>query len=156
MFAGHSARFDHRHGRTRVLAVAGKILRDYGRVLGEIEPGCAALPRSFLPHPRGAIQEATLRVLEKLDPSDDALRDALIRGFVFLAQFVDDDDAERVAEGQAQMDALALDAGADPQSPQAREALRVVNQIKVEMEQALLQACQAAKIPLSRAPSLLR
>lgn len=139
-----------------MLAVAGKILRDYGKVLGEIEPGCAALPRSFLPHPRGAIQEATLRVLATLSPGDDALRDALIRGFVFLAQFVDDDDAERVAEGQAQMDALALDAGAEPQSLQALEALRVVNQIKVEMEQALLQACQAARIPLSRAPSLLR
>ncbi len=139
-----------------MLAVAGKILRDYGRVLGEIEPGCAALPRSFLPHPRGAIQEATLRVLARLDPSDDALRDALIRGFVFLAQFVDDDDAELVAEGQAQMDALALEAGAEPQSPQAQHALRVVNQIKVEMEQALVQACQAAKIPLSRAPSLLK
>lgn len=139
-----------------MLAVAGKILRDYGKVLGEIEPGCAALPRSFLPHPRGAIQEATLRVLATLSPGDDALRDALIRGFVFLAQFVDDDAAMRVAEGQAQMDALALDAGAEPQSPQALEALRVVNQIKVEMEQALLQACQAARIPLSRAPSLLR
>ena len=139
-----------------MLAVASRILRDYGRVLGEIEPGCAALPRSFLPHPRGAIQEATLRVLARLDPSDDALRDALIRGFVFLAQFVDDDKAERVADGQAQMDALALEAGAEPQSPQAHDALRIVNQIKVEMEQALIQACQAAKIPLSRAPSLLR
>jgi hypothetical protein len=139
-----------------VLAVAGKILRDYGRVLGEIEPGCAALPRSLLPHPRGAIQEATLRALAMLNPADDALRDALIRGFVFLAQFVDDDDAARVADGQAQMDAMALEAGSEPQSPSAHDALRVVNQIKVEMEQALLQACQAAKIPLSRAPSLLR
>lgn len=139
-----------------MLAIAGKILRDYGKVLGEIEPGCAALPRSFLPHPRGAIQEATLRVLATLDPGDDALRDALIRGFVFLAQFVEDDEAECVAEGQAQMDALALEAGSEPQSPQARDALGVVNRIKMEMEQALIQACQAAKIPLSKAPSLLR
>lgn len=141
---------------TRVLAVASRILRDYGRVLGQIEPGCAALPRSFLPHPRGAIQEATLRVLATLSPTDEGLRDALIRGFVFLAQFVDDDEAEKVAEGQAQMDALALEAGAQPQSPQAHDALRIVNQIKVEMEQALMQVCQAAKIPLSRAPSLLK
>ena len=70
---------------TRVLAVASRILRDYGRVLGQIEPGCAALPRSFLPHPRGAIQEATLRVLATLSPTDEGLRDALIRVFVFLA-----------------------------------------------------------------------
>lgn len=139
-----------------MLAVAGKILRDYGRVLGEIEPGCCALPRSFLPHPRGAIQEATLRVLATLSPTDEALRDALIRGFVFLAQFVDDDEAERVAEGQAQLDNLALEAGVEPQSPQAVDALRVVNRIKMEMEQALLQACNAARIPLSRAPSMLR
>ena len=114
------------------------------------------LPRSFLPHPRGAIQEATLRVLATLSPTDEALRDALIRGFVFLAQFVDDDEAERVAEGQPQLHNLALEAGVEPQSPQAVDALRVVNRIKMEMEQALLQACNAAKIPLSRAPSMLR
>lgn len=139
-----------------MLAIAGKILRDYGRVLGEIEPGCCALPESFLPHPRQRIHEATISVLKRLDPADEALRDALIRGFVFLRQFVEDGEAERVADGQAQLDALALDAGEIPQSPQALDALRVVNRIKLDMEQALLQACEAAGIPLSRAPSMLR
>jgi len=139
-----------------VLAIAGKILRDYGRVLGEIEPGCCALPESFLPHPRTRIHEATISVLKRLDPADETLRDALIRGFVFLRQFVDDAEAERVAEGQAQLDALALDAGQTPQSPQALDALRVLNRIKLEMEQALVQACQAAGLPLERAPSMLR
>ncbi len=139
-----------------MLALAGRILRDYGRVLGEIEPGCCALPRSFLPHSRTAIREATLQVLAGLGQGDEALRDALIRGFVFLAQFVDDDEAERVAAGQAQMDTLALEAGEEPQSPQALDALRVVNRIKLEMERSLLQACAAARIPLSQAPSMLR
>ncbi|MCB1598578.1 MAG: hypothetical protein R3F18_05345 [Lysobacterales bacterium] len=139
-----------------MLALAGRILRDYGRVLGEIEPGCCALPRSFLPHPRTAIREATLHVLAGLGQGDEALRDALIRGFVFLAQFVEDEEAERVALGQAQMDTLALEAGEEPQSPQALDALRVVNRIKLEMEQSLLQACAAARIPLSQAPSMLR
>jgi hypothetical protein len=138
-----------------MLAVAGKILRDYGRLLGEIEPGCCALPRSFLPHPRMAIREATLSVLSTLNSGDESLRDALIRGLVFLAQFVDDDEAERVAEGQAQLDTLALDAGIEPQSPQALDALRVVNRIKLEMEQLLIQGCSAARIPLSQAPSML-
>lgn len=139
-----------------MLAIAGKILRDYGRVLGEIEPGCCALPRSFLPHPRDRIHAATISVLKHLDPADEGLRDALIRGFVFLHQFIEDDEAERVAEGQAQLDALALEAGELPQSPQALDALRVVNRIKLEMERALLEACEAAGIPLARAPSMLR
>jgi len=43
-----------------------------------------------------------------LNPADEALRDALILGFVFLAQFVDDEEARRVAAGHAQLDALAL------------------------------------------------
>lgn len=139
-----------------MLALAGKILRDYGRLLGEIEPGCCALPRSFLPHSRVAIREATLHVLGTLGQGDESLRDALIRGLVFLAQFVDDEEAERVAVGQAQMDTLALEAGEEPQSPQALDALRVVNRIKLEMEQSLVQACAAARIPLSQAPSMLR
>lgn len=136
--------------------MAGKILRDYGRVLGEIEPGCCALPNSFLPHSRTAIREATLHVLQVLDPADETLRDALIRGFVFLAQFIDDAEAMRVAEGQAQLDTLALDAGAAPQSPQALEALRVINRIKLDMERAMLEACVAARVPLSQAPALMR
>lgn len=140
-----------------MLAVASKILKDYGRLLGTIEPGCCALPRSFLPHSKTAIREASLRVLETLDSGDEALRDALIRGYVFLAQFVDDDEAERVAEGQSQMDTLALEAGAQPDqhSPAALDALRVVNRIKLEMEQGLIDACIAARIPLSAAPSML-
>lgn len=138
-----------------MLAMAGRILRDYGRLLGEIEPGCCALPRSFLPYSRTAITEATLQVLPTLGKGDEALRDALIRGYVFLAQFVDDDEAERVANGQAQLDSLALNAGEQPQSPQALDALRVINRIKLEMEQSLLQACAAAGIPLSQAPSML-
>ncbi len=140
-----------------MLAIATKILKDYGQLLGTIEPGCCALPRSFLPHPKAAIREASLQVLGTLDPGNDALRDALIRGYVFLAQFVDDDEAERVAEGQSQMDILALEAGAEPDqhSPAALDALRVVNRIKLEMEQGLLDACLAARIPLTAAPSML-
>lgn len=138
-----------------MMALAGRILRDYGRVLGEIEPGCCALPQSFLPHSRRAIREATLHVLKSLDSGDEALRDALIRGYVFLAQFIDDDEAEHVAEGQAQLDTLALEAGEIPHSPQALDALRVINRIKLEMERALLEACVIARIPLSRAPALL-
>lgn len=139
-----------------MMAMAGKILRDYGRVLGEIEPGCCALPNSFLPHSRTAIREATLHVLRVLDPADETLRDALIRGFVFLAQFIEDEEALRVAEGQAQLDALALDAGEVPQTPEALEALRVINRIKLEMERALLEACVVAKVPLAQAPALMR
>lgn len=139
-----------------MLALAGRILRDYGRLLGEIEPGCCALPRSFLPHPRPAIHAATLHVLPRLAQGDEALRDALIRGFVFLNQFVDDDEAQRVADGQAQLDTLALEAGELPQSPQALDALRVVNRIKLEMERSLVQACAAAGISLSQAPSMTR
>lgn len=138
-----------------MLSLATRILRDYGKLLGEIEPGCCALPMSFLPHRKSAIREASLQVLQTLGTDDATLRDALIRGYVFLAQFVDDDEAMSVSEGQAQLDAVAAEAGAEPSSPEALAALRVINRIKLEMEQALLEACAAAKLPLSQAPSLL-
>lgn|GEM_PF-2961295 len=96
-----------------------------------------------------------MQVLQSLDGSDTALRDALIRGYVFLAQFVDDEEAERVSDGEAQMDTLAMEAGEMANAPSALEALRVVNRIKLEMEQAMIEACAAARIPVSAAPTLL-
>ncbi len=138
-----------------MLGLATKILKDYGQLLGTIEPGCCALPISFLPHSKRAIREASLQVLQTLDGTNTTLRDALIRGYVFLAQFVEDDEAERVSDGEAQMDTLAMEAGEMANAPAALEALRVVNRIKLEMEQALTEACAAARIPVSAAPVLL-
>lgn len=66
-----------------MISMATRILSDYGKLLGNIEPGCCALPLSFLPHSKTAIREATLGVLKRLEPEDAALRDALIRGYIF-------------------------------------------------------------------------
>lgn len=129
-----------------MMSMATRILRDYGKLLGSIEPGCCALPLSFLPHSKNAIREATLKVLKRLQPEDAALRDALIRGYIFLAQFVDDDEAMAVSQGQAQLDSMALAAGEEPDSPEALAALRVINRIKLDMESSLAEACDVARI----------
>jgi hypothetical protein len=130
-----------------MIAMATRILSDYAKLLGSIEPGCCALPLSFLPHSKNAIRQATLKVLKRLEPEDAALRDALIRGYIFLAQFVDDDEAMAVMMGQAQLDSTALDAGEEPDSPEALAALRVINRIKLEMETSLAEACDVARVP---------
>ena len=139
-----------------MLAIATKIVRNYGRLLADIEPGCCALPRSLLPHSRDAIHEATLRILGTLGGADAPLRDALIRGFVFLAQFVDDHEAQQVADDQMQLAAAASANSGDSASAPDLVTVSIVDKIKLDMQQSLIQACLVAKIPLSEAPSLLK
>lgn len=138
-----------------MLSIATRILRDYGRVLAALEPGCCALPRALLPHSKDSIRHASLTVLKRLSAQERDLRDALIRGLVFLEQFVEADEAAIVARGQAQLDAVA--AARDPRdcSPEALAALRVINRIKLAMEKTLHEACAAAHIAVDEAPQVL-
>ena len=72
-----------------------------------------------------------IRVLLDHVPADQVeLREGLARGYVYLAQFVADDDAALIAEGSA-----ALHGG--PVGEAAEPAMRLINRIKLDMERAL-------------------
>ncbi len=112
-----------------MLAIATKVLNDYSKVLASIEPSNLGFAESFLPHTKTRIREATKMALNHLGQDQPQIREALIRGFVYLEQFVSDLDAE-----------VLLMAGIDGETISAEqdsEAGRIAKRIKADMDRAL-------------------
>lgn len=107
-----------------MLALATKVVTDYGRVLAQVQPGLHGVPESLLPHSKPQIRDAIVMLLQHLEPEHTALRESLARGYVYLAQFVPDADATVLSESP----------GAAPSSI---PAMRLMNRIKLDMERAL-------------------
>lgn len=114
-----------------MLGLATKVLTDYGKVLGGIETGTYGLPESFLPHSKAAIREATKTALAHVGFDQPAIREGLIRGYVYLCQFVPDQEAEVLSATGAVPDDPNFDLTA------SSEAVRIISRIKLEMERAL-------------------
>lgn len=114
-----------------MLALATKVVTDYGKVLAQVQPGLHGLPESLLPHSRAQIRNAIFMLLENLEPEHTALKESLARGYVYLAQFIPDADAVVLAQGGLVQDAqTAVDA-------RSETAMRLINRIKLDMERAL-------------------
>ncbi len=115
----------------RMLGMATKVVSDFGKVLSMVEPGVYGLPESLLPHTRESIRFAILTLLRQLGPEHPEVKEGLRQGYVYLAQFVGDDDAAMVRNGQASVtDVTVDDANAEP-------AMRIINRIKLDMERAV-------------------
>ena len=112
-----------------MLALATKVVTDYGKVLAHVQPGLHGLPESLLPHSRAQIRNAIFMLLENLEPEHTALKESLARGYVYLAQFIPDDDAAVLTKGGLAQK-TTVDANSEP-------AMRLINRIKVDMERAL-------------------
>ena len=112
-----------------MLALATKVVRDYGKVLAEVVPGVHGLPESLLPHSKLQIRSAIFMLLENLEPEHTALKESLARGYVYLAQFVPDIDTA-VLQPVAPRDSANVDTNNE-------SAMRLINRIKVDMERAL-------------------
>lgn len=111
--------------------MATKVVSDYGKVLSAVEPGVYGLPESLLPHTRESIRFAIVTLLQQLGPEHPEVKEGLRQGYVYLAQFVADEDAEVVTRGQASV------AGAAGDEASAEPAMRIINRIKLDMEHAL-------------------
>jgi hypothetical protein len=124
---GILARFASHHYRRppHMLALATKVVSDYGRVLAQVQPGLQGMPESLLPHSRAQIRQAICTLLKHLEPEHTALRESLARGYVYLAQFVPDADA------------AALNPNASPGATPDLAGMRLMNKIKLDMERAL-------------------
>ena len=114
-----------------MLALATKVVGDYGNVLARVSPDAYGLPASLLPHPKEQIREAILALLEQLGPDQVEIKEGLRRGYVYLAQFVSDAEAEIVSRGQATINGHGGDAAS------AEPAMRIINRIKRDMERAV-------------------
>ena len=114
-----------------MLALATRVVADYGKVLAQVQPGLHGLPESLLPHSRAQIRNAIFMLLENLEPEHTALKESLARGYVYLAQFIPDSDAAILTHGAFVQDPkAAIDARSEP-------AMRLINRIKLDMERAL-------------------
>ena len=112
-----------------MIALATKVLNDYSKMLAHIEPSNLGFAQSFLPHSKTAIREATKTALSHLGTGQPELREALIRGYVYLEQFVPDEQAMLLM--QASMP------GEVTEIATATEATEIVNAIKQQMAVAL-------------------
>ena len=84
-----------------MLALATKVVTDYGRVLAQVQPGLHGVPESLLPHSKAQIRDAIVMLLQHLEPEHTALKESLARGYVYLAQFVPDADAAELGLREA-------------------------------------------------------
>ena len=116
---------------SRMLGMATKVVSDFGKVLSMVEPGIYGLPESLLPHTRESIRFAILTLLRELGPGHPEVKEGLRQGYVYLAQFIGDNDAALARSGQASITDISVDdASAEP-------AMRIINRIKLDMERAV-------------------
>ena len=115
----------------RMLGMATKVVSDYGKVLAQVEPGVYGLPESLLPHNRESIRFAILTLLRQLGSEHPEVKEGLRQGYVYLAQFVGDEEADTVRNGQASVNNAKLD------DESTEPAMRIINRIKLDMERAV-------------------
>lgn len=116
-----------------MLELAARIVKDYGTVLGRAKPGIYGLPESLLPHSREQIRSSIRFLLKHVDVEDVEIKQSLVHGYVYLAQFVPDRDMEIISAGQS----AAINANSNDDDGTARDAMRLINRIKLAMETAL-------------------
>lgn len=118
------------------LEQAHNIVNAYGKIFADLQQVNAAIPQSLLPYEKSQIKEAIHSLLWELGDSDKdfKIRDSLIHAYVYLEQFIPDDQVLILKRGQS-----AIESG-DPQHMDwecVNEANHIMTQIKIEMENAL-------------------
>ncbi len=113
---------------------AESIVNTYGALLNNLKHVNTALSVSLLPEKKEVIKQAIQTLLWELEGLDDITRNSLVQGYVFLEQFLPEDQVEILARGQAAIQS------ADPEHEDwayADQANNIVTNIKVAMENAL-------------------
>jgi hypothetical protein len=125
-----------------MLAMATKVLNDYSKVLAALEPANLGFAQSFLPHSKTAIRLATKSALTHLGSAQPQLREALQRGYVYLEQFVPDDEAEVLM--LAALPVTVIDSSVDSTLlaeqtalSEGRQVNEIITRIKADMARAL-------------------
>ncbi len=80
-----------------------------------------------------------MTALASLDEEEIDIRESLLQSYLFLAQFIEDDDADTVRRGQ-----IAIKSG-DPAHPDmelGNAAVGIINQIKADMEELHIEITQ--------------
>lgn len=113
---------------------AQNVVNDYGHLLASLDTSSYAHPVSRLPHKKEDIKSAIHLLLWELHGQDDDICGSLAQSYIYLAQFVDDNEASSVARGQAILQSSDLD---PEEIVYADQAATIINRIKLEMENLL-------------------
>jgi len=113
------------------LRAARDVVNAYGHVLAQLDGSTYAHPVSSLPDSKEEIQNAIQLLLWELHGEDDNICGSLAQSYVYLAQFVEDEEAEAVMRGQAVLQSSDLDPA---ELAYADQAALIINRIKLEME----------------------
>lgn len=74
------------------LDTAEKVIAAYGSVLASMEPSFYGLPLSKLPYTITEIKDAIYCILNVLDDNDQQITDSLSNAYMYLGQFIPDDE----------------------------------------------------------------
>jgi hypothetical protein len=113
------------------LNTAQDIVTEYGHLLAQLDSDSYAHPLSRLPYDKDEIKSAIHLLLWELHGQNQNISNSLAQSYVYLAQFIDDTEAETVARGQAVLQSSDLD---PEELIYADQAVVIINRIKVEME----------------------
>ncbi len=113
------------------LSNAERILADYGRTLANNQLSGYGMPISLLPYSKDSIKDAIQLVLTTLGQTEPQVHEGLIHGYVYLAQFIPDEDARLVDRSYAVMTKEQLN---NEELEEVQQAAKIINSIKAEME----------------------
>lgn len=120
--------------KEKELADAQQLVQQYGQILSRLDASSYAHPVSLLPCEKEQLKSSIQILLWEIGEQDKAICESLVHAYTFLAQFINDIDAELVARSQAIMQ--SSDMGHDDWD-HVEEATRLINDIKLEMEELL-------------------
>lgn len=123
------------HDYEQQLKNAEQIVNAYGKVLAQLDGINYGHPQSLLPCDREEIKSAIQLLLWELEGDEQDICNSLAQSYVYLAQFIPDDEAQIIATGQSILSSSNFD---DAHLEEADEAARIINRIKLEMEEMIL------------------
>ena len=117
---------------TRQIKVAEKIINDYCQVIQITDACLYGMPESSLQYSKPQIKQAIFTALAELHVDEVDLRESLIHGYLHLAQFIPDEQADITHRGQEAI--LSGDIN-HPDFGVGEQAVKIINNIKTEMEE---------------------
>jgi len=116
------------------LEFADKVITAYGNVLASMEPSFYGLPLSKLPYTITEIKDAIYCLLNTIDDENHEIKDGLINAYMYLGQFVTDDEILTV---QQALGSLKETSKASEDTNDIEQAGFITSKIKLRMESNL-------------------
>jgi hypothetical protein len=110
--------------------LAQKTINDYGRILEETSSITNSVPESLLPYDKEIIKLAIKASIEQLSPKDIVTRNSLEVGYILLANFVPNYEAQITAKYQ---EAIVSGNTNHPNWKHGEPALKIMDKISEDM-----------------------